>query len=76
MTGLSDRAMRLLSLIPAGEAALPGAVAGPEVAASASLREVLSELVWRGAQSARVVAADGTQLGHLTVTAILARGRP
>jgi osmoprotectant transport system ATP-binding protein len=76
MTGLSDRAMRLLSLIPAGEAALPGNAAGPEVASSATLRDVLSELVWRGAHSARVVAADGTALGHLTVEAILARGRP
>jgi osmoprotectant transport system ATP-binding protein len=76
MTGLSDRALRLLSLIAAGEAVLPGAAAGPEVAASATLRDVLSELVWRGAQSVRVVAADGTALGHLTVAAILAKGRP
>jgi osmoprotectant transport system ATP-binding protein len=75
MTG-SDRAMRLLSLIPAGEAALPGSAAGPEVAATANLREVLSELVWRGADSARVVAADGTARGHVTIAAILARGRP
>src|SRR5438876_318371 len=39
MTGVSDRAMRLLSLTTAGEAALPGASEGPTVAASASLRE-------------------------------------
>jgi len=77
MTGLSDRALRLLSLIPAGEAAVPGEVAGgAEVASSATLRDVLSELLWRGAESARVVDAHGTTLGHLTVTAILARGRP
>ena len=75
MTG-SDRAMRLLSLIPAGEAALPGSAAGPEVAAEASLREVLSELVWRGADSARVVDAGGAARGHLTLASILARGRP
>ena len=76
MTGISDRAMRLLSLTTAGEAALPGAADGPVVPASASLREVLSELVWRGAQSASVTNADGTPRGHLTVAAILARGRP
>jgi osmoprotectant transport system ATP-binding protein len=76
MTGSSDRAMRLLSLTTAGEAALPGASDGPAVAASASLREVLSELVWRGANSASVTDADGTPRGHLTVAAILARGRP
>ena len=76
MTGVSDRAMRLLSLTTAGEAALPGASEGPSVPASASLREVLSELLWRGAESATVTDADGTPRGRLTVAAILARGRP
>ena len=76
MTGLADRAMRLLSLSTAGEAALPGTVDGPEVPASASLRDVLSELIWRGVDAARVTDADGTARGHLTVAAILARGRP
>ncbi len=76
MTGLADRAMRLLSLSTAGEAALPGTVDGPEVPASASLRDVLSELMWRGVDAARVTDADGTARGHLTVAAILARGRP
>jgi osmoprotectant transport system ATP-binding protein len=76
MTGLADRAMRLLSLSTAGEAALPGTVDGPEVPASATLRDVLSELMWRGVDAARVTDADGTARGHLTVAAILARGRP
>ena len=76
MTGVSDRAMRLLSLTTAGEAALPGVSEGPTVAASASLREVLSELLWRGAESATVTDAEGTPRGRLTVAAILARGRP
>jgi len=76
MTGLADRALRLLSLVTAGEVALPGASDGPAVPPTASLREVLSELLWSGAESARVIAADGTVLGRLTVAAILARGRP
>jgi len=76
MTGASDRAMRLLSLTTAGEAALPGGSNGPAVASSASLREVLSELVWCGAESAAVMDADGTPRGYLTIAAILARGRP
>ena len=76
MTGLADRAMRLLSLVTAGEAALPGASDGPVVPPAASLREVLSELLWSGADSARVVEADGTVRGRLTVAAILARGHP
>ncbi|GAC1454833.1 MAG: ABC transporter ATP-binding protein [Steroidobacteraceae bacterium] len=76
MTGLADRAIRLLSLSTAGEAALPGTVDGPEVLASATLRDVLSELMWRGVDAARVTDADGAARGHLTVAAILARGRP
>ena len=76
MTGLSDRAMKLLALTTAGEAALPGSADGPRVASSASLREVLSELVWSGAGSALVLGEDGAPRGQLTVAAILARGRP
>jgi osmoprotectant transport system ATP-binding protein len=76
MTGLSDRAMKLLALTTAGEAALPGASDGPRVASSASLREVLSELLWSGAPSALVLSEDGTPRGQLTLAAILARGRP
>ena len=81
MTGSAERAMRLLSLTTAGEAALPlgadeSAVDGLRVATSASLREVLSELLWRGSEHATVVDPDGTPRGRLTVAAILARGRP
>jgi len=79
MIGMTDRAMKLLSLTTAGEAALPGAGgggAGPTVAASASLREVLSELLWQGASTAVVLDADGTPRGQLSVATILARGRP
>jgi osmoprotectant transport system ATP-binding protein len=76
MTGIADRAMRLLSLTTAGEVAVAGAADGPAIAASASLRDALSELVWRGAESAPVIDADGTPCGRLTVAAILAHGRP
>jgi osmoprotectant transport system ATP-binding protein len=75
MTGQSDRAIRLLSLTTAGEVALSGGSDGPPVAASASLREVLSELIWCGSGSVRVVGEDGGTRGHLTVAAILAHGR-
>jgi osmoprotectant transport system ATP-binding protein len=76
MTGLTDRAMKLLALTTAGEAALPGSSEGPRVASSASLRDVLSELLWSGAASALVLGEDGSARGQLTVAAILARGRP
>jgi osmoprotectant transport system ATP-binding protein len=76
MTGSADRAMKLLSLTTAGEVAVPGSSNGPTVAASASLRDALSELVWRGAESAAVIDANGMPCGRLTVAAILAHGRP
>ena len=76
LTGLADRAIRLLSLSTAGEAATPGTCAGPAIAASASLRDALSEMVWRGADSAMVIDASGAPCGTRTVAAILAHGRP
>jgi osmoprotectant transport system ATP-binding protein len=76
MTGVTDRALRLLSLTRAGEAALPGEAEGPRVPESATLRDVLSELTWAGASVAAVTNADGRACGHLTLAAILARGRP
>ncbi len=75
LTGTGDRALKLLSLTTAAEAAEPGAAEGPNVAASASLRDVLSELVWSGAGEATVVGADGKPAGRLTIAAILAHGR-
>jgi len=74
MTGLSDRALKLLALTSAGEAALPGRSEGPRVASS--LREVLSELLWRRTDSALVLGEDGAPRGQLTVAAILARAHP
>ena len=76
MTGEADRALRLLTLTTAAEVAVPGAAHGPEVPADASLRDVLSELLWRGADSARVVGADGALIGQLRLADILSRGRP
>jgi osmoprotectant transport system ATP-binding protein len=76
LTGLSERAMRLLSLTTAGESAIAGESDGPAVPASASLREALSELMWCGAPSVSVIGQDGRPCGRLTVAAILARGRP
>ena len=76
MTGSADRALKLLSLRTAGEVATPGPAAGLQLPATASLRDALSELMWRGAEAATIVDADGTTCGRLTVTAILAAGRP
>ena len=76
LTGQAERAMRLLSLTTAGEAAVPGSSTGPAVPASATLREALSELLWCGAESVAVLDAEGRRRGRLTLDLILARGRP
>ena len=75
LTGTADRALKLLSLTTAGEAAEPGPAEGPGVAASMSLREALAELLWRGASATSVLAPDGTPAGRLTLERILAFGR-
>jgi osmoprotectant transport system ATP-binding protein len=76
LTGTGDRAMKLLALTTAGEAAEGGATSGPAVAAAATLREVLSDLMWSGAPEATVLDADGTPRGRLTLAGILAHGKP
>ncbi len=75
MTGSADRALKLLSLISAGEAAVAGASGALPIPASASLRDALSELVWSGADSAAVIDAEGRSCGALTIADILAHGR-
>jgi osmoprotectant transport system ATP-binding protein len=76
LTGTGDRAMKLLSLTAAGEVAEAGSAEGLTVLASATLRDVLSELLWRGATAATVVNSDGSPCGRLTLAGILAHGRP
>ena len=82
MTGIADRALRLLSLTTAGELITaaerpaPGQADGPTIAAAASLRDALSELLWRGAESIQVIGPDGAALGSLTIAAIRAHGKP
>ena len=75
LTGTADRSLRLLSLTSALDAAEPGPADGPAVPGGASLREVLAELVWRGAAAATVLKSDGTPAGHVTLAGILARGK-
>ncbi len=75
MTGSADRALKLLSLSTAAELAVAGTAEGAPIAANLSLREALSELVWRGADAAPVVDENGRHCGSLTVEAILAHGR-
>ena len=75
LIGLGDRSLKLLSLTTAGEIAAAGTVSGPTIAASLSLRDTLSELVWHGVEAANVSGPDGTATGHMTLAALLAHGR-
>ena len=75
LIGLGDRSLKLLSLTTAGEIAAAGTVNGPMIAASLSLRDTLSELVWHGVEAANLSGPDGTATGHVTLAALLAHGR-
>jgi len=75
LIGSGDKSLKLLSLTTAGEIAEPGSADGPSVTSSASLREVLAELVWGGASAATVIGPDGMAIGHIKLAGILARGR-
>jgi osmoprotectant transport system ATP-binding protein len=75
LVGDSERPFRLLSLTTVREAAEPGEAKGKPISEQASLREALSELLARGAQSLPVAAADGPPRRRITLFAILARTR-
>ena len=75
LIGSGDKSLKLLSLTTAGEIAEPGSADGPSVTSSASLREVLAELVWGGASAATVIGPDGMAIGHIKLAGILAHGR-
>ena len=79
LTGVPERAFRLLSLVTAGEAAEPAGNAehltGPVIDARTSLRDALGVLVWSGLPALAVRHADGSALGQLTLDLIAQRGR-
>jgi osmoprotectant transport system ATP-binding protein len=80
MTGVADRALRLLSLTTAGELVAAKAERvdsshGATIAATASLRDALSELIWRGSDSIDVLGSDGVAIGTLTLAAIRSHGK-
>lgn len=68
-----DRPFRLLSLIPVSDIAETGAAEGSPIAGTQSLRDALSELLWRGAQSLPVALADGGVHKRISLASILAR---
>jgi osmoprotectant transport system ATP-binding protein len=73
LVGDGERPFRLLSLIKIAEARESGEAEGEPVPETASLRDALSDLLWRGAQSLPVAGTDGAIRGRITLPAILAR---
>ena len=72
-----DRALRRLALLSVADSVEAIAVAdgAPTVLASANLRDALAQLLAAGAQAARVVDAQGTTVGGLSLSRLLASGR-
>jgi osmoprotectant transport system ATP-binding protein len=75
LVGDSERPFRLLSLSKVGALAEPGEAVGPAISETASLREALSELIARGAESLAVVNREGAPCGRVALSAILDRAR-
>jgi osmoprotectant transport system ATP-binding protein len=71
----ADRALKRLTLTTAGEAATPTAAGpgAPVVSPATSLRDVLSLLLARGADSAAVVDGDGKPAGAVSLATIRER---
>ncbi|EPF00123.1 ABC transporter ATP-binding protein [Rhizobium grahamii] len=76
LTGTSDRALKLMSLLPLKESMEPTksglAYALPQ---SISLRDALAEMIWQGVDEAAVQNADKAPVGSISMTRLLELGR-
>jgi len=76
LTGTSDRALKLMSLLPLKESMEPAksglAYALPQ---SLSLRDALAEMIWQGVDEAAVQNADKAPVGSISMTRLLELGR-
>ncbi|RFB99292.1 amino acid ABC transporter ATP-binding protein [Rhizobium leguminosarum bv. trifolii] len=76
LTGTSDRALKLMSLLPLKESMEPAktglAYALPQ---SLSLRDALAEMIWQGVDEAAVQDGEKAPVGSISVTRLLELGR-
>ena len=76
LTGTSDRALKLMSLLPLKESMEPAksglAYALPQ---SLSLRDALAEMIWQGVDEAAVQDAEKAPVGSISMTRLLELGR-
>jgi len=76
LTGTSDRALKLMSLLPLKESMEP-AKSGLTYALpqSLSLRDALAEMIWQGVDEAAVQDGDRAPIGSISMTRLLELGR-
>ncbi|OWO96810.1 amino acid ABC transporter ATP-binding protein [Rhizobium esperanzae] len=76
LTGTSDRALKLMSLLSLKESMEPAksglAYALPQ---SLSLRDALAEMIWQGVDEAAVQDSDKAQVGSISMARLLELGR-
>ncbi|EJT02890.1 ABC transporter ATP-binding protein [Rhizobium sp. CCGE 510] len=76
LTGTSDRALKLMSLLPLRESMEPAksglAYALPQ---SLSLRDALAEMIWQGVDEATVQDGEKAPVGSISMTRLLELGR-
>jgi len=76
LTGTSDRALKLMSLLPLKESMAPAksglAYALPQ---SLSLRDALAEMIWQGVDEAAVQDGEKAPVGSISMTRLLELGR-
>jgi len=73
LVGTGERPFKLLSLAPVGDAVEPGHAEGEPIAASATQRDALAELLWSGRSALPVQGAEGAILGRVTVDGLVRR---
>ena len=76
LVGTAERPFRLLSLAKVQQALEPGQAEGEPIAASESLHDALSRLLWTGRKALPVADASGAIIGQVSVGGILQHGRP
>ncbi|MGR9461517.1 ABC transporter ATP-binding protein [Rhizobium leguminosarum] len=76
LTGTSDRALKLMSLLPLKESMEPAknglAYALPQ---SLNLRDALAEMIWQGVDEAAVQDGEKAPVGSISMTRLLELGR-
>jgi osmoprotectant transport system ATP-binding protein len=76
LTGTSDRALKLMSLLPLKDSMNPTKTGLPyALPQSLSLRDALAEMIWQGVDEASVQDADKAPVGSISMTRLLELGR-